>query len=88
MTPNFLTGLALANPTADPVYLILESDDRPEGPFATIRVGSTGMAQGPILRRFFDGSVTIDAGGRILTGHPVRVDAQKGFWARLSKHLS
>lgn len=48
----------------------------PEGPlspdgFATIHLSRTMTAQGEIVRHHFDGRVTIDAGGREVTGYPV-----------------
>lgn len=92
MTPNFLTGLALANPTAEPVHLILETTEakpsvRSDLGYASIIVGSKQQAQGPVLKRYLDGRITIDAGGRSVTGYPIRLDEPRGFWARISSHL-
>ncbi|MDO5630648.1 MAG: hypothetical protein Q4G22_02300 [Paracoccus sp. (in: a-proteobacteria)] len=53
-----------------------EYDDlirREGGELATITVAGTQTAQGTVLRRYWDGRVTIDAGGRHLTGYPVGV---------------
>jgi hypothetical protein len=38
---------------------------------ATIAVAGEVLAQGPVLRRHADGRLTVDAGGRALTGWPV-----------------
>ncbi|MDO5612009.1 MAG: hypothetical protein Q4G14_02050 [Paracoccus sp. (in: a-proteobacteria)] len=51
-----------------------EYDDlirRDGGELATITIAGTQSAQGSVLRRYWDGRVTIDAGGRQLTGYPV-----------------
>lgn len=48
--------------------------------WASVRVGSSGTAQGPVLRRFRDGRVTVDAAGRQITGQPVGGAARRGWW--------
>lgn len=89
MTPNFITGRAMSTPTAlaDPLALWME--DAPlRGPrrdYATIVIGARQQAQGPVLCRLPDGRVSIDAGGRVLTGHAVTPRRPaRGLWARIS----
>lgn len=90
MTPNFITGLALQTPTAVVNPAALWMDDLPghrrDPGYATISVGPRQQAQGPIVGRLPDGRVSIEAGGRILTGHAVtpRPAAPRSLWARLS----
>lgn len=50
--------------------------------WATVRIGTAGTAQGPVLRRFRDGRVTIDAAGRHVTGQPAGGSAPRGWWGR------
>lgn len=52
--------------------------------FATIELSGRQSAQGPVLHRFRDGRVTIDAGDRKITGHPIGGAAPKGWWASLT----
>ncbi|WP_295048350.1 hypothetical protein [uncultured Paracoccus sp.] len=89
MTPNFITGLALHIPTAVVNPAALWMDDLPahrRGPgYATISVGPRQQAQGPIVSRLADGRVSIEAGGRILTGHTVTPrPVSRSLWARIS----
>lgn len=51
--------------------------------FATIAVSSRLSAQGPVLRRFRDGRVTINSGNGPVTGHPIGGTAPKGWWGRM-----
>lgn len=51
--------------------------------WASVRIGASGLAQGPVLRRYRDGRVTVDAAGRQITGLPVGGTAPKGWWAGL-----
>ncbi|TXB71351.1 hypothetical protein FQV27_04240 [Paracoccus aurantiacus] len=51
--------------------------------WATVRVAGQTSAQGPVLRRFRDGRVTIDTGDRQITGHPIGGSAPRGWWAGL-----
>ncbi len=54
--------------------------------FATIEISSRQSAQGPVLRRYRDGRVTIDAGGEHqITGHPIGGTAPQGWWASLTR---
>lgn len=55
--------------------------------FATLELSGRRSAQGPVLHRFRDGRVTIDAGDRELTGHPIGGAAPKGWWASLVTSL-
>lgn len=52
--------------------------------WAAIGVGTAGMAQGPVLKRFRDGRVTVDAAGRQITGRPVGGSAPRGWWGSLT----
>lgn len=52
--------------------------------FATIEMGTYQSAQGPVLRRYRDGRVTIDAGDRKVTGHPIGGSAPRGWWSSLT----
>ncbi len=88
MTPIFVTDLAFAMPGPLP----FEGNIAPHEPvdlgYAAIAVGSSQQVQGPVLRKYRDGRVTIDAGGRNMTGHPVsapvaNASQTRGFWARL-----
>lgn len=89
MTPNFITGLVMPVPATatDPLALWMDDvPDRPNRDFATIAIGPRQQAQGPILRHLPDGRISIDAGGRILTGQPVaRPRAPRGLWARIAR---
>ncbi|TKW68162.1 MAG: hypothetical protein DI616_03400 [Paracoccus denitrificans] len=51
--------------------------------WAAVLVGTSGTAQGPVLRRFRDGRVTVDAAGRHVTGTPVGGTAPRGWWGML-----
>jgi len=91
MTPNFITGLALPTATAIVSPAALWMDDLPahwRGPgYATITIGARQQAQGPIVGRLRDGRVSIEAGGRVLTGHTVTPrPAARSLWARISGH--
>ncbi|TRW97891.1 hypothetical protein FNJ84_08710 [Paracoccus sp. M683] len=55
--------------------------------FATIELSGRQSAQGPVLRRYRDGRVTIDAGERLITGHPLGGSAPKGWWVSLTTSL-
>lgn len=55
--------------------------------FATIALSGQQSAQGPVLHRYRDGRVTIDAGDREITGHPIGGTAPKGWWASLVTSL-
>ncbi len=55
--------------------------------FATIELSGQRSAQGPVLRRYRDGRVTIEAGEREITGHPIGGAAPKGWWASLTTSL-
>lgn len=71
-------GFALPDPDA--------TQDRPaprELGFATVGIGASGLAQGPVLRRYRDGRVTIDAAGRQVTGQPVGGTPPRGWWGSL-----
>ena len=37
----------------------------------TICVSSHVLAQGPLVERLIDGRLVIDAGGRLVAGHPI-----------------
>ncbi|MFN3526883.1 MAG: hypothetical protein ACK4YU_12395, partial [Paracoccus sp. (in: a-proteobacteria)] len=55
-------------------------------PHATVMLGRYQSAQGPVIGEHGDGSVTIDAGGRILTGMPLgqrsgRAPSGRPLWA-------
>lgn len=67
MTPNLILGLFPV--TAPP--MVLMASPRHGRPHATIMLGHYHSAQGPVICENGDGSVTIDAGGRILTGAPL-----------------
>lgn len=87
MTPNFVTGLVPTHAIVLPETLAalttsLDSDARDLG-FATVIVGTRHQAQGRVIRRYRDGRVSIDAGGRSVTGHPLGGTAPRGWWARL-----
>lgn len=88
MTPNFVTGLALASPTADMIPVILEASAFPDvetNEFATVTIGTRQQAQGTIVRRYRDGSISINAGGRIVTGRPITLAASgRSWWSRIS----
>lgn len=94
MTPTMITGFGLASPMFLPeplVELAALSGNAAPAPrlaeFAVITVGSQRQAQGPVLRRHRNGRVSIDAGGRVLTGIPVnaRVAAAgaRPWWSRM-----
>ncbi|MDO5643005.1 MAG: hypothetical protein Q4G26_11575 [Paracoccus sp. (in: a-proteobacteria)] len=58
--------------------------------WASIRLGKS-TAQGPVLRRWRDGRVTVDGGGREITGYPVAsggaargVARGASWWRRLT----
>lgn len=53
--------------------------------WAAVRVGTSGTAQGPVLRRFRDGRVTVDAAGREITGQPIGGTAPRGWWGMLGQ---
>ena len=62
-------------------FALPEPEAAPQDPgFATVGLGARGLAQGPVLRRYRDGRVTIDAAGRQITGHPVGGSAPRGWW--------
>lgn len=94
MTPNFVTGLAMLTPTAVPNPLAammaaeLSAAEAPEprqNPgFAVILLGRHQQVQGKVLQRHRDGRVTVDAGGRQVTGQPLGVSAPRGWWSRLT----
>ncbi|MBC9248028.1 hypothetical protein H4P12_15220 [Paracoccus sp. 11-3] len=88
MTPNFMTGLALASPTADMIPLMLDASAYSEvetNEFATVTIGTRQQAQGTIVRRYRDGSISINAGGRIVTGRPItQASTGRGWWSRIS----
>lgn len=93
MTPNFVIGLGLSTPTAVADPLALWMDDLPDARqdlgFATITVGARQQAQGPVVAHLRDGRVSINAGGRVLTGHPVTArPAARSLWARISRRPS
>ena len=50
--------------------------------WAAVQIGASGTAQGPVVQRFRDGRVTVDAAGRRITGHPVGGAAPRGWWGR------
>lgn len=52
--------------------------------FATVGIAGRNSAQGPVLRRFRDGRVTIDAGGFEVTGRPVGTTARRSWWRALT----
>lgn len=93
MTPNFITGLVMPLPAATADPLALWMDDAPnmrqDLGFATIAIGPRQQAQGPVLRHLRDGRISIDAGGRILTGNRVAPrPAARSLWARISGRAS
>ena len=92
MTPNFITGLALSVPTAVVSPAALWQDDLPAhrraSDYATIAIGARQQAQGPIVRRLRDGRISIEAGGRVLTGHAVAPRPAPGLWARISAAMA
>lgn len=93
MTPNFITGLALppASAIVNPTALWLDDlpSHRRERGYATIAIGARQQAQGPVVARLSDGRVSIEAGGRVLTGHPVTPKpAARSLWARISGRVS
>lgn len=69
-------GFALPEPVAEP-----ERGAPPD--WATVGIGAFGSAQGPVLKRFRDGRVTIDAAGRRVTGLPVGDTARRSWWGNL-----
>lgn len=73
-------GFALADP--DTSKLRTKATD-----FATIKVGAWMHAQGPVLRRFRDGRVTIDAAGRQMTGQPVGGRVSRGWFGNLLRRV-
>ena len=52
--------------------------------WATVAIGAAGSAQGPVLKRFRDGRVTIEAAGRKITGLPVGGSTPRGWWGSLT----
>lgn len=94
MTPDFRTGLALIPAAAIIRPAALGSRDAAAMPrtrdYATIIIGTHRHAQGPIVARLPRGRVSIDAGGRVLTGHPLAAGpAPRGLWARIgSRRIS
>ena len=92
MTPNFITGLALSVPSAVLSPAALWQDDLPArrrgSDYATIAIGARQHAQGPIVRRLRDGRVSIEAGGRVLTGHAVVPKPAPSLWARISEAMA
>lgn len=70
-------GFALPEPVA-------ALERRPTLGWATIGIGASGSAQGPVLKRFRDGRVTIEAAGRRITGLPVGGSAPRGWWGTLT----
>ncbi|MDO5606071.1 MAG: hypothetical protein Q4G25_13010 [Paracoccus sp. (in: a-proteobacteria)] len=51
--------------------------------YAAIPLGLFGTAQGPVLRRWRDGRVSIDAGGQVVSGYPAG-SQPRGWWSRIS----
>lgn len=93
MTPIFVTDLAFALPGPLPFEGNIQHIEEVDLGYAAIAIGSSQHVQGPVLRKYRDGQVSIDAGGRIITGHPVgnaltSAPQTRGFWARLSGRLS
>lgn len=84
MTPNHLTGLVPMMPSAIALPEPLQPSVR-EGDYEVIAIGRNQLAQGPVTRRFRDGRVSVDAGGLVVTGHPLGTGLPKGLWARLSR---
>lgn len=85
MTPIFVTDLAFAMPGPLPFEGNLPQPQQVDLGYAAIALGSRQHVQGPVLRKHRGGQVTIDAGGRIITGYPVSsTQPTRGFWARLS----
>lgn len=88
MTPSFATGLIHPAAMLPPEAFALAFPDSaaktaPQCGYAVIPIGTRRRAQGPVLRRWRDGRVSIDAGGRIVTGYPQGMAARPGWWARL-----
>lgn len=54
--------------------------------FATIAISPSLTAQGQVMRRHWDGRVTIDAGGRLMTGRPVGAAPAGSWWRGLTGH--
>ncbi|WP_374298643.1 hypothetical protein [Paracoccus sp. (in: a-proteobacteria)] len=87
MTPNFITGLVLSTPAASIGPAALWMDDLPvhQPDYATITIGARQQAQGPVVQHLRDGRVSIEAGGRVLTGHRMTPrPAARSLWARIS----
>lgn len=88
MTPIFVTDLAFAMPGPLPFEGNIVQHEPVDLGYAAIAIGTRQQVQGPVLRKHRDGRVTIDAGGRDITGHPVNstlatISQTRGFWARL-----
>lgn len=88
MTPIFVTDLAFAMPGPLPLEGNIVQHHEVNLGYAAIAIGTRQQVQGPVLRRHRDGRVTIDAGGRTITGHPVNSplaarSPTRRFWARL-----
>ncbi|MDO5620094.1 MAG: hypothetical protein Q4G24_01340 [Paracoccus sp. (in: a-proteobacteria)] len=65
-----------------PEAFLLDATPAQDLGYATLVTGKQS-AQGPVLRRWLDGRVSIDAGGRTMTGWPVGV-TPRGWWSRLT----
>lgn len=90
MIPTFATGLvhpsAILPPDAFAMAFPESVDHTPPcgDDYAVIAIGTRQRAQGPILRRHRDGRVSIDAGGRTVTGHLTSTRKTfKSWWTRL-----
>lgn len=89
MTPIFVTDLAFAMPGPLTFEGHIAPHESVDLGYAAIAVGSSQQVQGPVLRKYRDGRVTLDAGGRIVTGRPVNsAGPTRSFWAGLVGRLS
>ncbi|MDO5647729.1 hypothetical protein [Paracoccus sp. (in: a-proteobacteria)] len=85
MTPNLITGLVPYPAFPIPAELLTDPQDTAPD-YATVVLGSRRTAQGPVLRRHFDGRITIDAGGQPITGLPVSAAPRgRSLWERLTR---
>lgn len=93
MTPIFVTDLAFALPGPMAFEGNIPQHEPADLGYAAIAVGSSQHVQGPVVQRHRNGQVSIDAGGRVITGYPVNhrltADAQsRGWWARFTGRAS
>ena len=85
MTAMFFPIFGHYTPLPEGFALPEPQSERRDLGWASVRVGASGTAQGPVLRRYRDGRVTVDAAGREVTGRPVGGSAPRGWWGALSQ---